>query len=207
MGFPNVALRGGTFYWRKKITVAGTRLMLSLPLRTGNFSSARSIALRLGTAVETLRMAYGQSSGMGSDKLKRVFSDGCAGNCSGYLRIRPGEAHQPAITPPQTPSMLMRGASSLETGQTPSGRSMNLSSSSPVAGNSSTRKRPVTPYSIISPAAWSRGHSCRAILNSSAYPSEARPQGTGGWQSPYPIRSTEILARRGTDHHILGLNN
>lgn len=75
MGFPNVALRGGTYYWRKKITVAGTCLTLSLPLRTGNFNSARSIALRLGTAVETLRMAYGQSSGMGPDKLKRVFSD------------------------------------------------------------------------------------------------------------------------------------
>ncbi|SEJ65640.1 hypothetical protein SAMN05518849_110142 [Sphingobium sp. AP50] len=75
MGFPKVALRGGTYYWRKKITVAGTCLTLSLPLRTGNFNSACSIALRLGTAVETLRMAYGQSSGMGPDRLKRVFSD------------------------------------------------------------------------------------------------------------------------------------
>lgn len=75
MGFPNVALRGSTYYWRKKITIAGVRVPMALPLGTGRFKQACVIALRLGSAVEALRMAYGQSSGMAPDKLRQVFSD------------------------------------------------------------------------------------------------------------------------------------
>ncbi len=62
-------------YWRKKITVAGARLTLAFSLGTGKFKPACAIALHLGTAVETLRMAYGQSPGMTPEQLKRVFSD------------------------------------------------------------------------------------------------------------------------------------
>lgn len=75
MGFPNVALRGGTFYWRKKITVAGVCVPMALPLGTGRFKQACVIAMRLGSVVEALRMAYGQSSGMAPDKLRQIFSD------------------------------------------------------------------------------------------------------------------------------------
>jgi integrase len=75
MGFPNVALRGSTYYWRKKITVAGVCVPVALPLDTGRFKQACVIALRLGSVVEALRMAYGQSSGMAPDKLRQIFSD------------------------------------------------------------------------------------------------------------------------------------
>lgn len=75
MGFPNVALRGSTYYWRKKITIAGVCVPMALPLDTGRFKEACVIALRLGSALEALRMAYGQSSGMAPDKLRQIFGD------------------------------------------------------------------------------------------------------------------------------------
>jgi hypothetical protein len=75
MSSQNVALRGGTYYWRKKITVAGAQITLALPLSTGSFKVARIIALRLDLTAETLRMAYGQSSGLSPNQLKKVFGD------------------------------------------------------------------------------------------------------------------------------------
>ena len=76
MGFSNVALRGSRYWWRKKMTVAGVRLALALPLGAMSFADARVIALRLGSAAEALRMGYGQSSsGVNPDQLKKVFSD------------------------------------------------------------------------------------------------------------------------------------
>ena len=76
MGFSNVALRGSSYWWRKKMTVAGVQLTLALPIGAMSFKDARVIALRLGSVAETLRMGYGQSSsGVSPDQLKRVFSD------------------------------------------------------------------------------------------------------------------------------------
>lgn len=76
MGFSNLALRGSSYWWRKKMTVAGVQLTLALPIGAMSFKDARVIALRLGSAAEALRMGYGQSSsGVSPDQLKRVFSD------------------------------------------------------------------------------------------------------------------------------------
>ena len=76
MGFSNVALRGSRYWWRKKMTVAGVRLTLALPLGAMSFANARVIALRLGSAAEALRMGYGQSSsGVNPDQRKKVFSE------------------------------------------------------------------------------------------------------------------------------------
>lgn len=76
MGFSNVALRGSRYWWRKKMTVAGVRLTLALPIGAMSFTDARVIALRLGSAAETLRMGYGErSTGVSPDQLKKVFSD------------------------------------------------------------------------------------------------------------------------------------
>ena len=70
-----MALRGSTYYWRKKITVAGVCVPMALPLGTGRFKQGCVMAMRLGSAVEALRMAYGQSSGMAPDKLRQIFGD------------------------------------------------------------------------------------------------------------------------------------
>ncbi|WP_375271462.1 hypothetical protein [Sphingomonas sp.] len=75
MGLPNLKLRGGSYHWRRKITVAGTPLPLSISLRTGHFATARLISDRLAVAVERLRVAYGQFTGMTPDQMKKVFSD------------------------------------------------------------------------------------------------------------------------------------
>lgn len=75
MGLPNLRLRGGNYHWRRKITVAGTPVPLCLSLRTGHFARARAISDHLGVAVEGLRVAYGQFTGMSPQQLKRVFSD------------------------------------------------------------------------------------------------------------------------------------
>ena len=76
MGFSNVGLRGSRYWWRKKMTVAGVRLTLALPIGAMSFTDARVIALRLGSAAETLRMGYGErSTGVSPDQLKKVFSD------------------------------------------------------------------------------------------------------------------------------------
>ncbi|WP_156364008.1 hypothetical protein [Sphingomonas sp. Leaf198] len=75
LGLPNLKLRGGSYHWRRKITVAGAAVPLSLSLGTGNYQRARCMADRLGATVESLRVAYGQSTGLTPDQLKRVFSD------------------------------------------------------------------------------------------------------------------------------------
>ena len=75
MGLRNLRLRGGSYHWRRKITVAGTHVPLCFSLRTGNYKHARCMADRLNVAVEGVRMAYGQSTGMRPDQLKKVFSD------------------------------------------------------------------------------------------------------------------------------------
>ena len=76
MGFSNVALRGSRYWWRKKMTVAGVRLTLALPIGAMSLTDARVVALRLGSAAEALPMGYGErSSGVRPDQFKKVFSD------------------------------------------------------------------------------------------------------------------------------------
>jgi integrase len=68
--------RGGTWWWRRKATVAGVKVPLAFPLRTADFKKARSIALRLGIALEVVCMAYGERGTIVDEKtLKRVFTD------------------------------------------------------------------------------------------------------------------------------------
>lgn len=92
MGSRNLKLRGGTYYWRRKITVARTVVPMSFPLATGSYSRARSIADRLGAAAETLRMSYGERTGMSPDKLKQVFSDAMRWQLGRILEDQVGSA-------------------------------------------------------------------------------------------------------------------
>lgn len=64
LGLPNLKSRGGSYHWRRKIIVAGAAVPLSLSLSTGNNQRARCMADKLGAVVESLRVAYGQSTGM-----------------------------------------------------------------------------------------------------------------------------------------------
>lgn len=76
MPLPNLRLRGGSYYWRKKVTISGHAIPLSLPLRTGNFQRAAGIAARLGAELENLRVAYGvNGTALTQAQLKQVFSD------------------------------------------------------------------------------------------------------------------------------------
>lgn len=76
MNHPDLARRGHLFWWRRKITFHGTAIPIDLPLSTANFYHARAIADHLGSALEELRMAYGQSgSSIDSATLKRIFQD------------------------------------------------------------------------------------------------------------------------------------
>lgn len=92
MGSRNLKLRGGTYYWRRKITVARTAVSMSFPLATGSYSRARSIADRLGAAAETLRMSYGEQTGMSPEKLRRVFSDAMRWQLGRILEDQAGSA-------------------------------------------------------------------------------------------------------------------
>jgi hypothetical protein len=49
MGFSNVGLRGSRYWWRKKMTVAGVRLTLALPIGAMSFTDLR--VRRTGMAV------------------------------------------------------------------------------------------------------------------------------------------------------------
>jgi hypothetical protein len=88
----NLTLRGGTYYWRKKVTVGRTPVPMAFPLATGSYSRARSIANRLGAAAETLRMSYGEHTGMAPDKLKQVFSDAMRWQLHRILEDQAGSA-------------------------------------------------------------------------------------------------------------------
>ena len=92
MGLQNLKLRGGSYHWRRKVTVSGTALPFCLSLATGNFKRARYIADRLGVAVEGLRVAYGRSTGMSPDQLKRIFSDALRWQLRRILEDQAGSA-------------------------------------------------------------------------------------------------------------------
>ncbi|HEX2764329.1 MAG TPA: hypothetical protein VHM92_10890 [Allosphingosinicella sp.] len=72
----NLARRGGTWWWRRKVSVAGVQVPLAFSLSTADHKRARSIALRLGVALEAVCMAYGEYGTIVDEKtLKRVFTD------------------------------------------------------------------------------------------------------------------------------------
>src|SRR4051812_2525506 len=52
--------RGGTWWWRRKATLAAGKVPLAFPLRTADFKKSRSIALRLGIALEAVAIAAGR---------------------------------------------------------------------------------------------------------------------------------------------------
>ncbi|WNO53161.1 hypothetical protein [Stakelama saccharophila] len=76
MALQNLRLRGGTYHWRRKITVRGHAIPLSMALNTGSFYHARSIAAKLEAMLEDLRVAYGQEGTVvQAAQLKQVFKD------------------------------------------------------------------------------------------------------------------------------------
>lgn len=76
MALPNLALRGSTYWWRRRICVGGQSIPLALSFRTGIFLDARLRAGHLSAAVERLRMAYGErGSSIAPDTLKKIFGD------------------------------------------------------------------------------------------------------------------------------------
>ena len=76
MACRNLRLRGGSYHWRRKVTVCGNPIPLSFALGTGNFQKARAITAALEARIEILRMGYGQPGlAIAPAQLKRVFSD------------------------------------------------------------------------------------------------------------------------------------
>jgi hypothetical protein len=72
----NLYRRGGTWWWRRKATVCGIQVPLAFSLSTPDHRRARSIALRLGVALEAVCMAYGERGTIVDERtLKRVFTD------------------------------------------------------------------------------------------------------------------------------------
>lgn len=72
----NVSRRGAIYWWRKKLSVRGYEFALAFSLRTADPIQARSIALRLGIALESFRMAYAERGTIvGEETLKKVFTD------------------------------------------------------------------------------------------------------------------------------------
>lgn len=72
----NVYRRGATYWWRRRISVSNHQLTVALSLRTADPNAARSIALRLGAAVEDFRMAYGErGQAISQATLQKIFSD------------------------------------------------------------------------------------------------------------------------------------
>lgn len=72
----NVYRRGATYWWRRRISVSNHQLTVALSLRTADPHAARSIALRLGAAVEDFRMAYGErGQAVSQANLQKIFGD------------------------------------------------------------------------------------------------------------------------------------
>lgn len=93
MPSPNLRLRGGSYYWRRKITVGGHLVPLSFPLRTGNYKRATAIAVRLGAELEILRVAYGvNGTALAPAQLKKVFSDAMRWQLNRILEDQVGSA-------------------------------------------------------------------------------------------------------------------
>lgn len=76
MALKNLRLRGGTYHWRRKITVGGHPIPLSTTLNTGSYYHARGIAAKLEAMLEDLRVAYGQQGiAIQPAQLEQIFKD------------------------------------------------------------------------------------------------------------------------------------
>lgn len=72
----NLRLRGGTYHWRRKITLAGTPVSVSFSLCTGNYRIARGIMCRLEVRARELSMAYGSVGvALRPTQMKDAFKD------------------------------------------------------------------------------------------------------------------------------------
>jgi hypothetical protein len=69
-------LRGSTYWWRRKITVAGQPIVIALSLKTGNYKLAHRVGSHLASILEGLRMSYGErGTVIDRSTLQKVFSD------------------------------------------------------------------------------------------------------------------------------------
>lgn len=98
MGIPNLALRGSIYWWRRKITISGRSIALSISLRTGVFHEARLRAAHLAAGIEKLRMAYGErGSAIDSATLKKIFSDALRWQLERILLDQTASGDDPAL--------------------------------------------------------------------------------------------------------------
>jgi integrase len=98
MGLPNLALRGTTYWWRRRITIGGHRIPLALSMRTGIFREARLRAGLLSAAVERLRMAYGvRGSSIDPSTLKKIFSDALRWQLERIMRDQTATPEESAV--------------------------------------------------------------------------------------------------------------
>ena len=72
----NLRLRGGTYHWRRKFTLAGTPVSVSFSLYTGSYRVAHYIKSCLEVQARNLIMSYGSIGvAIGPDQMKATFKD------------------------------------------------------------------------------------------------------------------------------------
>lgn len=112
MAFPNLALRGSIYWWRRRITVCGHSIPLDLSLRTGVFHEAKMRAAHLSAEVKTLRMAYGeQGDAVDPAALKKIFSDAMRWQLDRFLVDQSASGVEPRRT--SRPPRLRRDTATL----------------------------------------------------------------------------------------------
>lgn len=69
-------LRGSTYWWRRKITVAGQPIVIALSLKTGIYKLAHRVGSHPASILEGLRIIYGERRAIiDRSTLQKVFSD------------------------------------------------------------------------------------------------------------------------------------
>lgn len=72
----NLRLRGGTYHWRRKFSLAGTPVSVSFSLRTGSYRAARGIMARLEVQARNIIMSYGNLGvAIRPDQMKAASKD------------------------------------------------------------------------------------------------------------------------------------
>ena len=97
MTITNLRLRGGSYHWRRKFTLAGTPVSVSFSLCTGNYRTACDIMARLEVQARNLVMSYG-SVGLAirPDQMKGVFKDALRVQLNRILTDQIGGGGDPA---------------------------------------------------------------------------------------------------------------
>lgn len=89
-------LRGSTYWWRRKITVAGQPIAIALSLKTGNYKLAHRVGSHLASILEALRMSYGErGTVIDRSTLQKVFSDAMRWQLERILSDQVGGTAQP----------------------------------------------------------------------------------------------------------------